>query len=123
MRAAVDPERVAGTGNQEQKCYARIADDVAQRIHTVVATAVGQHQRLVVVHAHEAGHVAARRAVQPLRSAGRERGERRGIDEGTVMRRDPVDFLDDGCFDRRAVEGGQFFESSDSRHDGVSWSR
>ena len=69
-----------------------------------MAAPVGQHQGLLVGHPHEARLVAARRAVEPLRPRGRERGERRGLDIGAVVRRDAVDFLDRGGLDRLAVE-------------------
>jgi hypothetical protein len=68
----VDPQRAAGTRDQKQQGNPGIAHDVAQRIHPVVAAAVGHHQRLFIVNPHETRQVATRRAIQPLRAAGGE---------------------------------------------------
>ena len=64
-------------------------DQVAQAVDAVVAAAVGHDEGLLVDHAHEALRIAARRAVEPVRAAGRQREERRGLDQravGPVMR-------------------------------------
>ena len=84
--AADDPDGLAAAGNEEQQRDARIDEDVAQRVDAVVAAPVGNEQRLLVVHAHEARRIAARRAVEPVRAAGGEREERRRLDEGAVVR-------------------------------------
>ena len=46
--AAVDPDRLADAGDQEQQRDARVADDVAQAVDAVVAAPVGDQQRLLV---------------------------------------------------------------------------
>ena len=68
-RAAVHPQGLADTGNEEQQRDARIAHDVAQAIDTVVAGAVRDGERLVVEDAHKAGRVAFGRAIEPFRPA------------------------------------------------------
>ncbi len=74
-RAAVHAQRLAGTGDEEQQCHARVGHDVAQRVDPVVAAPVGQHQRAVVRRRHEARRVAARRHVRPVRADGRQQHE------------------------------------------------
>ena len=89
LRAAVDAQRAAGARNQEQQRHPRIAHDVAQGIDAVVAAAIRHHQRLLVINPDKAGQIAARRAIQALRPAGRQRRERRlsiSMRYGGVMR-------------------------------------
>lgn len=63
MGRAVDAERVTDTRYHEQKRHSWIAHYVAQRVDTVVAAPVREHQRPGVMHAHEAGDVTAWRAI------------------------------------------------------------
>jgi len=55
----------------------------------------GNKQRLFVLNAHEAGSVAARRAIEASRPGGRERTERRRLDEFPIIRVDVIDLFDD----------------------------
>src|SRR5215470_13269702 len=66
--AAGDPDGLAAARDQEQQGDARIGDDIAQRVDAVVAAPVGHKQRLLVLDAHEARRVAARRAIEPART-------------------------------------------------------
>jgi hypothetical protein len=95
----------------------RVANDIAQRVHAVVAAAVGQHQRRGVVHAHEALNVATRRTVEPLGTAGGQYGERRSRDEGAVVWSDAPHLLDRGGLAGQAVDGFHLVERGDDRHD------
>ena len=52
-----------------------------REFRAVVAAAIGHHQRPLVMDTHEAGQVAAGRAVQSLWPAGGENGEGRRLDE------------------------------------------
>ena len=81
-----------------------IVEEVAQAVDAVVAATVGDQQRLFVLHAHEAGRVAARRAVETVGAAGRHREKRRRFDEGAVMPVDVVDLLDQRRPERLVVE-------------------
>ena len=56
--------------------------------------------------------IAARRAVEAVRAAGRDGAERRRLDEGAVMRIDVVDLLGDGGAVWLAVNGFEFVERS-----------
>ncbi|CCV13693.1 hypothetical protein MESS4_590056 [Mesorhizobium sp. STM 4661] len=110
---AVDAQRRAGGRHQEQQPDARIANDVFQRIGTVIAAPVRHHQGFRVMDAHEAGKIAARRAVQPFRPAGRQRNERRGLDEGGVFGNDMVEFLDHRRFAGQTIKGFELFDRVD----------
>ena len=107
---AVDPQRRSGARDQEKQPDAAVADDVLQRIGAVVAAPVGHHQRPLVVHAHEAGEIAARRAVEPFRPAGGERHEGRCRDQRGIFGDEPVALLDQRGLAGLAVERFQFFD-------------
>ena len=109
-------------GNQEQQRHPRIAHDVAQGIDAVVAAAIRHHQRLLVVDADEARQIAARRAIQPLRPAGRERRERRLLDQHAIGRRDPVGDLDGRGVVGTAVDRLELLDRRD-RHRHCRFSR
>ena len=47
---------------------ARITNDIAQAVDTIVAIPVGDHKRFFVNDAHEAWEVAARRAIHAIRT-------------------------------------------------------
>lgn len=66
--------------------------------------------------ADEAGEIAARRAIQPFRPAGRERGKRRGLDEGGVFGNDMVEFLDQRRLAGQPIEGFELFDRGDDGH-------
>jgi hypothetical protein len=118
-RPAVDPEGRARAGDQEHQRHARVADHVAQAVDAVVAATVGQDQRALVVDADEAGLVAARAAVQALGADGGQGQERRGLDQGAIVRGDAVGDLDGRGRDRgRRVEGLERFEAVDDVIDG-----
>ncbi len=85
--AAVDAQRLADAGNEEQQRDARVAQDIAEAVDAVVAGPVGQRQRALVENAHEAGRVALGRTVEPFGAAGRDRDEGRGLDQLAVARR------------------------------------
>ena len=72
LGAADDAHRLADAGDEEQQRDARIAHQVAQAVDAIVAAAVGDEQRVLVDHAHEARRIAARRAVEAFRPAGRQ---------------------------------------------------
>ena len=67
--------------------------NVAQTIDAVVAAPIGNQQRLLVVDAHEARRIAARRAIKAVRARGGEGEERRRLDEGLVLGGDTVGLL------------------------------
>src|SRR5439155_24360349 len=94
-----------------------IANDVAQRVGAVVATAVWQHERRIVDDAYEAGLVAARRAVQALRSARGQDRERRDFDQRSIPRREMRNLLDQRRFARLTIQRFELFQSGDDRHD------
>ena len=102
--AAIHAQGLAHAGNQKQQRDARIAHDVAEAVDAVVARPVGNRDGLIVEDAHKAARVALGRAVEPLRSAGRHRHERRRFDQFAVAAVDVVDFLDDGVRILFAVE-------------------
>src|SRR6266540_3868521 len=116
MRAAVDAQRAAGARDEKQQRHPRIAHDVAQRVAAVVAATLRHHQRLLVMDANEARQVAARRAVQPLRPAGRERRERRLVHQRPIGRRDPVRDLDRRGIVGKAVDGLELLDGRDNGH-------
>jgi hypothetical protein len=91
-------------GDEKQQRDARIADDIAQGVDAVVAAAIGNEQSFLVRHPHETRRVAARRAIEPIRPAGRQRKERRRLDEFAIMRIDAIDLFDDGWAIRFAVK-------------------
>ncbi len=75
QRPAVQAKDDARPGKKEHQGDARIANDVTQAVDLVVAPAVGEHDRPLVLDPHEAGGIAPRAAIEPLRSAGREHEE------------------------------------------------
>ena len=77
-RAAVDAERVADAGDEEEQPDARVGEEVRQRVGEPVARAVGDQQRALVEDADEAGRVAARRDVEAAVRAARSRGTTNG---------------------------------------------
>ena len=111
---ANDANRFADAGNEKQQRDARIANDVAQRVDAIVAAAVGNEQRLFIGHAHKTRCVAARRAIEPFRPAGRQREERRRLDEFSIGRIDVVDLFDDRRAVRLTIERGERFERGDA---------
>ena len=94
-RPAIDPQRGAGAGDQEQQRHPGVADDIAQRIDPVVAAPVGQQQRRAVVcHPDKPGQITARTAIQPLRPDRRQRRKGRSGDQPGVIASNPVGDLD-----------------------------
>src|SRR5205085_6794267 len=73
-------------------------------VDAIVAAAIRDQQRGVVLDMDEAGRIAARRAVETLRPARRERKEWRGLDQGAVMRADPIELLEQGGLRWRVVK-------------------
>lgn len=63
--APVDAQRLTPTRNQKQQCNPWVGQDVAQAVHPVVATALGQQQGVFVLHHHKTGWVTPRRRIQP----------------------------------------------------------
>jgi hypothetical protein len=114
--AAVDAQRRAGARNQEQQRDPGVAHDVAQRIDPVVAAAIRHHQGLVIVNPDKAGQIAARRAIQPLRPAGRKGCERRFVDQDAIAGRDPLGHLDCGGLVRLPVDRFKLTDRGDDRH-------
>ena len=76
--------------------------------------AVGDQQRLLVGDAHETCRIAARRAVEAVRSAGRHGEERRRFDEGAVVGVDVIDLFDERAAERLVVER---FKLRERRHE------
>jgi hypothetical protein len=73
---AVDAQRLVHAGHQEKHADARIDEQVGHGIEPVVADAIGQEQRALIEHAHEARGVATRGnigAAGPLRGDHAER--------------------------------------------------
>ena len=97
--AADDAHGLAHAGNEKQQRDARIAHQIAQAVDAIVAAAIGDQQRLLVAHAHEAGRIAARRAIETFGPAGREHDKGRGLDQRAILRADVVDLFDQ----RRAI--------------------
>src|SRR6266851_4700565 len=116
LRMAVDAQRAAGAWNQKQQRDPGVTHDVAQRIDAVVATAIGHHQRLVVMNADEAGQIAARRAIQPLRSGRCQCDERRLVDQHAILRRHSGGDLDRGGLVRLPINRFQISYRCDDRH-------
>jgi hypothetical protein len=81
-------------GYQEQQRYARIANQIAEAVDAIVATPVGNDERRLVDHAHEAGRIAARRAIEAVRAACRQHYKRRRFDQLAILRRDAVGLLE-----------------------------
>ena len=115
LAATVDPQRLADAGNQKQQRQPRVADHVAQGVQPVVAAPVGQHQRVRIFDVDEARRVAPRRAVEPFRAHRRQRHEGRSLDEGPIVFRDVIDFLQQRPLQRRAVVLRQAVEIFDAR--------
>jgi hypothetical protein len=93
-RAAPLTRSVLDAGDEEDHAHARIGDHVAIAVDPVVAGAVGQQQRRVVQHQHEAGRIAARAGVQPaLVVGGGQHQERRQRDEGAAVMVEPRQLL------------------------------
>ena len=85
-RPAVDPQRVVIARNDEQQPDARICDDVAQAVETVVAGTVRDRQRVLVKNFHEAHMVAARADIgAPVEILRAQAQERRAADEVARM--------------------------------------
>src|SRR3974390_1117557 len=103
-RAPVHTQGLADAGNEEQQRNARIAHEVAHAVDAVVAGAIGNGECLLVEDADEAGRIALRRAVEPLRAAGRDCDERRGFDQLGIGRRDLLDLLEHGDRPRLAIK-------------------
>src|SRR3974390_3608150 len=103
-RAPVHPQGLADARNEKQQRDARIAHKVAHAVDAVVAGAVGNGECLLVEDADEAGRIALRRTVEPLRAAGRDRDERRGFDQLGRRRRDLLDLLGHGARPRLAIK-------------------
>ena len=80
---AVDPQRHADAGHEEQQADPRIDDQVAQRVEAVVATPIGHQQRSLVDDPDEARRVATRRAVEAVGTGGGDEHERRRLDVGS----------------------------------------
>src|SRR5829696_5381161 len=106
--APIDAQRAADARDQEQERNARITDDVAQRVDAVVAAPVGQHHGVLVDHPHEARRIAARRAVQALRTGRRQHHERRDFYETAIVLGDIGDLLDHRRAGRLAIERFEF---------------
>ncbi len=117
--AAHHPDGLADAGDQEQEGDARIAHDVAQAVDAVVAAAVGHHQGLSV--APPARSPARRRAASNRgpRARGRERKERRRLDEGAVVIADVIDLLGDRDVGGRVVERRELVQGGDEM--AVAW--
>src|SRR6266550_7053829 len=107
---------LTGAWNQKQQRDPGITHDVAQRIDAVVATAIGHHQRLVVMNADEARQIASRRAIQSLRPGRCQRGEGRLVDQHAILRRHSGGDLDGGGLVRLPVNRFQISYRCDDRH-------
>ena len=80
--AAVDPERVADAGDEEEQADVRVAQDVAERVGQLVPGSVRKQQRALVEHADEARRVAAGAHVAgPVGRRGGEQDEGGEVDE------------------------------------------
>ena len=95
-------------GIMNSNADARIREDVAQAVDAVVAAALGQQQRALVLHLDKAGRIAARRDIEAA-GAGRQHRERGGRDHGLVVRVQRRHFLAGGgavfCFVQRIAPG------------------
>lgn len=104
---------LAEARHEEDETHPRVGDDVAQGVEAVVATAVGDDERALVPHDHEAGSVPARRLVEASVTDGGHDDEGRRLDDPGLARRDGRGLLGEAVGRRRrgvdleqALEGG-----------------
>jgi hypothetical protein len=86
---AVDPQRRAGAGHQKQQAHAAVEYDMFRRESMrLLPRRSGIISVFSSCDAHEARQIAARRAVEPVRSGCGQRDEGRGLDEGGIFGND-----------------------------------
>ena len=92
--AAVDAQRLADPGDQEEQADVRVGEDVPQRVGEAVAGPLGHEQRPLVEHVDEPGRVAARADVAAaVGTRRREQHEGGEVDEPAGELVEPVDDL------------------------------
>src|SRR6185312_16019807 len=107
--AAIDAIGLVGAGSEEDDPDLRILEKVLHPVDAVVAGPVGNEQGLaVVLDLDKARRIALGRAIEAMRSAGREHEKGRGRDEGAAQRVDMVDLFVDDALIRLGIERRQF---------------
>jgi len=103
-RASFDTQALAAARDEKMHGDARITNDIAQAVDTIVAIPVGDHKRFFVNDAHEAWEVAARRAIHAIRTDSGKRQVWRRFDKGPVWRDQRLRFYRDRGPSRSVIE-------------------